>query len=72
MDRQGDRTRRRQPEGHALFEELRALLYRLPEGHPSRPGLHAAAVAAYCHWRESLASPGDPPPGDASAGHATE
>ena len=57
MERQGDRTRRRQPEGHALFEELRALLYRLLEGHPSRPGLHAAAVAAYCHWRESLAPP---------------
>ncbi len=42
-------------EAYALFARLREFLYRLPEGHPSRPGLHAAAVAAYCHWRESLA-----------------
>ncbi len=42
-------------ESYALFERLREFLYRLPEGHPSRPGLHAAAVAAYCSWRESMA-----------------
>ncbi len=42
-------------EAYALFARLREFLYRLPEGHPSRPGLHAAAVAAYCSWRESLA-----------------
>ena len=42
-------------EAYALFARLREFLYRLPEGHPSRPGLHAAAVAAYCRWRESLA-----------------
>lgn len=42
-------------EAYALFERLREFLYRLPEGHPSRPGLHAVAVAAYCHWRESMA-----------------
>ncbi len=68
MERQDDRIRRHPSEGHALFEELRALLYRLPEEHPSRPGLHAAAVAAYCHWRETFALPGSPdqlPQGDA-------
>ncbi len=67
MAYQDDRMRRHQAEGHTLFEELRALLYRLPEGHPSRPGLHAA-VAAYCHWRESFAPPAptdQPPQGDA-------
>lgn len=42
-------------EAYALFEELRRFLYRLPEGHPSRPGLHTAAVTAYCHWCESSA-----------------
>ncbi len=58
-----DRSSRRHAEGYALFEELRALLYRLPEGHPSRPALHAAAVAAFCHWRESLAPPVADAPG---------
>jgi len=64
MIRPDDRTRRRQSEAYALFEELRALLYRLPEGHPSRPGLHAAAVAAYCHWREAMAPPMHAAPDD--------
>jgi len=45
-------------EAYALFARLRDFLYRLPEGHPSRPGLHAAAVAAYCTWRESMAPTG--------------
>jgi hypothetical protein len=45
-------------EAYALFERLRGFLYRLPEGHPSRPGLHAAAVAAYCTWRELIAPRG--------------
>jgi len=65
MGHRDDRTRD-QAERHALFEELRALLYRLPEGHPARPGLHAAAVAAYCHWREAMAPPTAPP--DAAQG----
>jgi hypothetical protein len=46
-------------EAYALFAQLRAFLYRLPEEHPSRPGLHAAAVAAYCTWRESMAQMGN-------------
>ncbi len=62
-----DRTHRRHADAYALFEDLRALLDRLPDGHPSRPGLHAAAVAAYCHWRESMVVPSPevamPPPG---------
>ncbi len=44
-------------EAYALFEELRALLYRLSEEHPARPAVHTAAVAAFCHWRDVLASP---------------
>ncbi len=44
-------------EAHALFEELRALLYRLSEEHPARPAVHTAAVAAFCHWRDLLAPP---------------
>ncbi len=42
-------------EAYALFEELRALLYRLSEEHPARPAVHTAAVAAFCHWRDVLA-----------------
>ena len=49
----------RPAEAYALFERLRDFLYRLPEGHPSRPGLHAAAVAAYCTWRDLLAPTGN-------------
>lgn len=44
-------------EAYALFEELRALLYRLSEEHPARPAVHTAAVAAFCHWRDVLAMP---------------
>ncbi len=70
MDYGDDRSPRRHAEGYALFEELRALLYHLPEGHPSRPALHAAAVAAFCHWRESLAPPVADAPGRSAYGNA--
>ncbi len=44
-------------EAYALFEELRALLYRLSEEHPARPAVHTAAVSAFCYWRDLLATP---------------
>ncbi len=57
-------------ESYALFEELRQFLYRLPEGHPSRPGLHTAAVAAFCHWRDSVAQAVADAPDRVARGHA--
>lgn len=57
MDHRDEPAQRRQAEAYAIYEALREFLYRLPEGHPSRPSLHTAAVAAFCHWRESMAPP---------------